>query len=513
MITYTKRLADADFAAPPWDSRAALLGLIRNASAIIERREEASGASYLRGRVMVRFDGTLGGDPTDDLVVNATAQLALTRIATAILQTLEGGTRGTRAGEPNPPPPNTPGDPGPEPTPDPGGSADNGASFSGITFTAVTHTNAVASWDVEATPPVTSSWVDWGIASVAEHRTYDNSTPYQVTLSPLQPNTTYKVQAGAFRHPSTYQSDAFTFFVGIAITNLAITNQSSTTATVEWNTNLPATSVVLYGTNESNLVFSKTSGSGTFHQVNLTSLASGATYYLRAKSVALADATLVGLSGTLSFQAQLRIFQLTRSATQIAGSYDVTFKWSTNFNGTSVVRWGPTHTLSSTPATGASGFSHRVVLTGLPSNSSYLWQAYSQMVAGSDYACVSSKGITLMDQERTDTFCSPGDPGVDRGPIKTPPIGVVNITFNRGQTWILAKWNTTYAGNAAVMWWQGTGAKHAKSVSGSTLVHSVNITGYPDGSGLSTGATYTLQLNSTSTSNAGDTGRFSSTCF
>src|SRR5439155_14345289 len=67
LATYVKRLGDTDFAPPPADSKTLLLGLIRNLTFLVERREEAKAAASLRNQVMIRFDGTLGGDPSDDL--------------------------------------------------------------------------------------------------------------------------------------------------------------------------------------------------------------------------------------------------------------------------------------------------------------------------------------------------------------------------------------------------------------------------------------------------------------
>src|SRR2546425_2449859 len=121
MAMFAKRLDAADYTPPGRDSKATLLDLIAQTRDRAERREEARAADFLRTRVMIRFDGSLGGDPSDDLVVNATAQAGLTRIAQAILTALESG--GTRAGEPRGPPPGEGGDPSPERTPSSGGAA------------------------------------------------------------------------------------------------------------------------------------------------------------------------------------------------------------------------------------------------------------------------------------------------------------------------------------------------------------------------------------------------------
>src|SRR3970282_1788972 len=96
--------------------------------------------------------------------------------------------------------------------------------------------------------PVTESWVDWGVLSTGEHRTWDNATPYEVSIAPLQANQTYKVRAGAKRQTTTYWSETFSFYSGVAIRDVTAGNLSYDRATITWTTNLPSTSYVTSGT-------------------------------------------------------------------------------------------------------------------------------------------------------------------------------------------------------------------------------------------------------------------------
>ena len=500
--TFVRRLGRNDFVPPARASRAALVSLLQTANEIIEQREESRAIAYVEEQVMTRFDGAVGGDPRDDLVINATAQVELTRLAQGLVDFLRGeAPPGTRVGddddddgEPDPPPPGDPGDPPPEPIPGDGEGAGDSASVSEVTVSDVTAEDATVAWNVSSGyVPVTESWVDWGVLSTGEHRTWDNATPYEVSIAPLQANQTYKVRAGAKRQTTTYWSETFSFYSGVAIRDVTAGNLSYDRATITWTTNLPSTSVVKYGTNESNLVWTATGASGTAHEVNLTSL-TATKYYYRVRSVALADVTLVGESGTMSFSAGLRIDALSRTATQVAGYYNVTFTWTTNFNGTSAIRCG-TNWLASC-GTGASGTAHTVTIANLNSATGYDWQVYSQLVGGEVYACVSSL------RNQPDNSCAEGtSPKVDTTPIQTPAIAITNVTFERGQTWIHARWNTTYRGNASLTYRTYGGSGTTIDVSESTTVHGINVTTPP----LATGTTYIFVLKSTSSSSPADT--------
>jgi hypothetical protein len=508
LATYVKRLADTDFAPPPAESRAQLLGLIRNASSLLERREESATAAYLRNQVMTRFDGSLGGDARNDLVVNATAQADLTRLANGILQDLQGGSRGTRAGDPDPPPPGDGPDPPPEPTPGSGGSEGAKPVITKVAFSNVRATAATVSWVVFSPDvPISGSFVDWGLVSISEHRSWDNTTPYQVTVQPLQLGKLYKVRAGAkwgAQGEMTAWSNTFSLYVGVSLDGIRATDVSSDRASIEWTTNLPATSSVSYGKNESNLATTVTGVNGTLHKVALTGLGMRETYVYRVKSVATTDASLFNESGTFSFETVMQITNLTHVETLVGGSFNVTFTWDTNFNATSQIRYGENTTLYSR-STGTAGYHHVVTVHDLRSKTAYYWQAYSEVWNGT-YAY---SGVTM-------GVGTPGNPWQGNRSVYVPPepksesvlgsapivawgISIVNVTFDRHTTSITAKWNTTYRANAIVKYKTGSGSWiTVPPVQESTLTHSVIV------SPLATYMTYTFLLNSTSSSNASD---------
>ena len=258
-----------------------------------------------------------------------------------------------------------------------------------------------------------------------------------------------------------------------------------------------------YGKNESNLATTLTGSPGTLHQVNLTGLGMRETYFYRVKSVATLDTSLSNTSGTFSFETVMRITNLTHSESLVAGSFNITFVWDTNFLGTSQVRYGENTTLFS-QVFAASGTHHNVVISGLKSKTTYYWQVYSEATNGSGIY-VGAAGFSFTANGSATPYAPSTEPKSESvlgsAPITSWAISIVNATFDRQTTSITAKWNTTYKANAILKYKTGTGGWSTISTyaSESTLTHSVLVTG------LSSGTTYTFLLNSTSSSNAADT--------
>lgn len=72
----------------------------------------------------------------------------------------------------------------------------------------------------------------------------------------------------------------------VAITNIFVADITPTGGSVQWKTNVEATSVVRYGRSAGTLPFSVTGAPGTQHSVPLTGLLPGATYFYQVQSAA-----------------------------------------------------------------------------------------------------------------------------------------------------------------------------------------------------------------------------------
>ncbi len=164
---------------------------------------------------------------------------------------------------------------------------------------------------------------------------------------------------------------------------VATPGAGGTTAVVTWTTDESATSVVQYGTTTA--LGSTASGpTGTSHSVTLTGLGNGTTYSYRVVSAdAAGNSTTdpVATAAPRSFATPDTAPPAVSSVTASGSGTSATVTWTTNESATSTVAYGTTTALGST-ASGASGTSHSVTLTGLTVNTRYYYRVTSADPAG-----------------------------------------------------------------------------------------------------------------------------------
>ncbi len=152
---------------------------------------------------------------------------------------------------------------------------------------------------------------------------------------------------------------------------------NGSTATITWTTDESATSVVQYGTTAA--LGSTTNGaSGTSHSVALSGLTSGTTYYYRVTSADTTGNTTTSpaVSGAPATFAtpvvtppDVTAPAISAVAAAVSGT-SATVTWTTDESATTKVDYGTTTSLGTT-ATGATGTSHSVPLTGLTAGTYY----------------------------------------------------------------------------------------------------------------------------------------------
>jgi N-acetylneuraminic acid mutarotase len=155
-----------------------------------------------------------------------------------------------------------------------------------LTSGSITTSSAVITW---TTNVATTHIVEYGTtAGVYTHSTVQSSSPsttHSVMLSGLTSGTEYFYRVKNFHAtlPFTSSTDLSFITTGV-ITVSGITESSDTsTITIGWNTNLPTTHSIDYGTASGTLSSSTTPSvvASTIHSVTLTGLVKGRIYYYR----------------------------------------------------------------------------------------------------------------------------------------------------------------------------------------------------------------------------------------
>jgi len=155
----------------------------------------------------------------------------------------------------------------------------------------------------------------------------------------------------------------------IAITGATVSPTSPTTALAKWTTNVPATSVVHYGT-DANLSQQQTAtGIGTLHSVELTGLTPATTYLARVESSA--DGLPTATSGTLQFATPPLLAWASAPVVESVQPNSAVISFSTNEPTSATVQYGTTTAYGSAVNDQAFATSHRVTVTGLTTGVTY----------------------------------------------------------------------------------------------------------------------------------------------
>lgn len=251
-------------------------------------------------------------------------------------------------------------------------------TVSGLSATTTT-SSATVSWTTDE--PATTH-LEWGsTASYGNTTTLDATlrTSHSVTLSGLAANVEFHARALSTDQAGNSTTSADLPFTTLAtpmtvISGVQVTKNNSTSVTVTWTTNEPATSKVRYGltTDYGSEAFDDTLV--TSHSLTITGLEPNTTYHYEVISTGSttdfdADATFAtpstGVTTAIS------------SVRAVAGESITTFFWTTNEPATSKVRYGLTTEYGRSASDSTKVTSHRLQVTGLTPGATYHFQLVS----------------------------------------------------------------------------------------------------------------------------------------
>lgn len=270
------------------------------------------------------------------------------------------------------------------------------SSFSAAT----TSSSSTLTW---TTNEAATTQIEWGTtASYGNTTTLDSSlvTSHSVQLTGLAANTAFHARArstDAAGNTATSSDLAFTTSAAAAtvITNVQVTKNSSTSVTVTWTTNEPATSKVRYGlsTNYGSEVSDLTLK--TSHSLTIIGLTPNTTYHYEV----ISTGTTTDNDADATFTTPVETVVTTISEVRvIAGETIVTFFWTTNEAATSKVRYGTSSSYASVKSSSTTAISHQVQIKGLTAGTLYHFQLES---VGSTTATTSDDTFTTNTLEST----------------------------------------------------------------------------------------------------------------
>lgn len=284
--------------------------------------------------------------------------------------------------------------------------------ISGVNTSALTNASATIAWN---TDQGATTQVEYGLTSSYGSATVLNSnlvTSHTALIAGIPPLTTYHYRVISGNPNGTATSGDYTFTtsgaVQISSASVAVSNITSSTATVTWTTNAPSDSTVSYGPTISYGSSATSSTYVTSHSITLTGLTSSTPYHFRCSS-----SNTYGPTSTTGDFTFTTLVAPVVSNVQISGitASSATVTWTTDQVTDSTVSYGyvaNTYLLQKNNPT--MGTSHSVTLTGISSATTYHIQAVSSNATGigrsADFTFdtpASSDDIIVDD---TDTGCS-----------------------------------------------------------------------------------------------------------
>jgi hypothetical protein len=279
-------------------------------------------------------------------------------------------------------------------------------TLSGITASDITATSARISWNTDelSNSTVYFEAVSENPGTDSEAYSRAQGVPSfvldnQVILSNLEPGTQYYFLATS-ADPSNNIGTAvtsltFTTSSGPVISNVSASEVFNDQVTITWNTDIPASSGVIYADNPelASAIQSGTSELTTNHRITITGLESGNDYYFLVTAID-ADENMTEDRNVINGEARLFTFNTTSDTgapsisnvrAALVGETGATIAWTTNEGATSQVEWGSTPELGTfTTATSVFTTQHAVTLTGLQNSSEYFYRVISEDRAGND---------------------------------------------------------------------------------------------------------------------------------
>ena len=257
-----------------------------------------------------------------------------------------------------------------------------------------------------------------------------------------------------------------------AITAVAATSDTSTTATITWSTDEPSSSSVAYGTSPGSLTSTATgTGLTTTHSVSISGLTPSTTYYYDVTSTDGAgnSSTSPATSGSPASFVTVAPADTTAPVVSAVSSTPtsatVVVTWSTDENSTSVVQYGTSaSSLTSNGGSAALVTNHSVTVTGLTPTTQYYFRVVSADAAGN-----STTSPATSDAPATFTTSTPPD--------TTPPV-VTAVSSAPTSTTAVVTWSTDENSTSAVQYGTAAASLTSNASAGSLVTsHSVTVTG------------------------------------
>jgi len=369
--------------------------------------------------------------------------------------------------------------------------------ISGVGTSGISGSSATVSWSTDES---SDSVVRYGISTSLSSVTSSDilTISHSLQLSGLSSGTTYY-----FEVESTDASDNtsidnnsgmyYTFTTTTeadttppVITSVQSINITDTSATITWNTDEIADSIVTYGNSTGLGSTAFDSVLTTNHSIPLTGLVEGTAYYYQVESTDSANNTSIDNNGGLyySFVAELQPDTTPPVISNVLATNltptSANIVWNTNENADSVVRYGNTTALGSIALDNSLVTDHSVVLNGLTPDTLYYYLIES--TDASDNTAIDSNGGLYYTFTPTESDTTP------------PIISAVEAT-NLSDNAATIIWTTDELADSTVRY--GTNQTLLEyQVSESSLVinHSLSLTG------LMSAKTYYYEVESTDSS-------------
>jgi cysteine-rich repeat protein len=355
-------------------------------------------------------------------------------------------------------------------------------AISGISVTSITKSAATIGW---YTNEGANSLIRYGLTS-GYGSTFNDAAlilTHSFAISGLSEGVLYHYQVCSSDGNNNQACSTDATFTTLdetppVISNVVVSNITSTGAVVTWTTDENATSYVDYGS-AAPPPYTSSAGqvdSVTSHSVTLSGLTPSTTYNYRVRSgdaaaneSFVANATFATVAPPDS--APPTITAVAATSITVSGSI---ITWTTNEAATSYVDYGPTVAYGSTAGDAVLATSHSVSLTGLSENTTYNFRVRSADVAANEAISANSTFKTL---------------------DATAPLITLVATTNITTSGARITWTTNEAADSLVEYGPTVAYGSTKSDAIATTSHQVDLTG------LAPDATYNYRVKSKDAAN------------
>ncbi|MBU0730157.1 MAG: FG-GAP repeat protein [Proteobacteria bacterium] len=349
--------------------------------------------------------------------------------------------------------------------------------ISNIMISNVTDTSATVTW---LTDIISDSVIDYGVTSSYGQTASDSALVlnHSVILTNLTPDATYHFRLSSTGNNSLGQSSAdtvFSTFLPFNISNISVINSTDSAATITWDTDLAADSVVEYGLTPAYGQQVSDPAFVTNHSIVINGLVPGTTYHYRVLSTAGDARTESSADDTFTTNDYPVISNI--AVTNITGN-SATITWDTNQPASSQVDYGMSSAYGSMVFDSTLVTSHRMDFTSLVSGSTYHFMITSENNVG--LSTVSNDEAFDTVQVMTLTITSPAEGTVFDRPFAMVKGMITGVTAEIGinvNGEIAIQHNTEFAANhIALQEGANTIRVIATDTDGNVAEETVNVT-------------------------------------